>query len=184
MANPLSGLSGFSDDVNDLSFRIEGDSVEAVNSDDVNGLSLRLEGGSVEVATSDDVNDLGFRFKGETVEAATSDDIDDLSFRLEGKTVEEATNRVFKISDTYLLSDLKELTRPFGVRCNFVSSRSGKYISSNRTSCKSSYKNSRIRKSTSINCGCSRYIQFKGVDYHKMTVSGPVGYNGSLWCSF
>ena len=118
MANPLSGLSGFSDDVNDLSFRLEGDSVEAVTSDDVNGLSLRLEGVSVEVATSDDVNDLGFRFKGETVEAATSDDIDDLSFRLEGKTVEEATNRVFKISDTYSLFDLKELVRTFGVRCN------------------------------------------------------------------
>ena len=124
MTNPLSGLVRFSDDVNDL--------------------SLRLERESVESNTSDYINDIIYRLKGEIVKVDTSNNVNDISFRLEGETVKAATNRVLKIGDTYILFELKELIRSFGLRWNFISSRSKNYVSCYRVSCKSSYKNSLV----------------------------------------
>ena len=64
----------------------------------------------------------------------TSSDIDDLSIRNDREIVEVDTNRIFEIGDICVLSELKELIRTFGLRWNFVSSRSGKYISYNHAS--------------------------------------------------
>ena len=47
-------------------------------------------------------------------------------FQITYELVEEATYRAFKIGDTSLLDDLKELVRRFGLEWNFVSTRSGK----------------------------------------------------------
>ena len=169
------------DDENDLSFRLDGETIAvtttgrvvgAVTVDDVNDLSLRLGGEIVEDSTFNDVNDISFRLERETVVTGTVDDFSDLSLRLEGEAVETATNRIFKFGDIYTLSTLKELIRFFSLKWKFVSSRSGKYISCSRAS--RSYKKSLIRKYYSIKCGCDWSIRFKGVDYRKLCFSNPV----------
>ena len=49
--------------------------------------------------------------------------INDSYVRIKGQSVEEATNRIFKVGDKFILSDLKDLCRRFGLEWNFVSSR-------------------------------------------------------------
>ena len=44
-------------------------------------------------------------------------------FRVEGESVEEATNGNFKVGDRFILSDLEEFYRRFGLELNFVSYR-------------------------------------------------------------
>ena len=51
--------------------------------------------------------------------------IDDSYFRVKKELIEEATNRIFKVGDKFILSDLKEMCRRFGLEWNFVSSRNG-----------------------------------------------------------
>ena len=41
--------------------------------------------------------------------------IDDSCFRVKRELIEEATNRIFKIGDKFILSDLKEMCRRFGL---------------------------------------------------------------------
>jgi len=100
MANPLSGLTGFSVDVNDFSLRLEGDTVEADTDDDMNNLGFRLDGETVKFATIEN-SDLSFRSEGEVAvttneevaEAATNNDVNDLSLRVGGgEIVETSTN--------------------------------------------------------------------------------------------
>ena len=49
-------------------------------------------------------------------------------FRIADESVEKATYRVFKIGDTSVLVDLKDLCRRFGLEWNLVSRRSGKLL--------------------------------------------------------
>ena len=88
--------------------------------------------------------------------------INDSCFRVEGKSVEETTNRMFKVGDRFILSNLKIVYRSFVLEWNFVSSRN-----CNRPSCKISYVSCGIRKSSSITCGCSWLHRFKAVEYDK-----------------
>ena len=44
-------------------------------------------------------------------------------FRVEGESVEEATYGKFKVGDRFILSDLEEFCRRFGLELNFVSYR-------------------------------------------------------------
>ena len=81
--------------------------------------------------------------------------INDSCFRVEGESVEEATNRICKVGDRFISSNLKEICRRFGMGWNFVSSRNRKEISCNCVSRKISYVSSAIRKSLSITYGCS-----------------------------
>ena len=60
--------------------------------------------------------------------------IDDSCFRVEGESVEKSTIRILKVGDKFILSDVKELCRRFGLEWNFVSSRNSKTISYNRAS--------------------------------------------------
>ena len=60
--------------------------------------------------------------------------INDSCFRIERESVKEATNRMYK-----------ELCRNFGLEWNFASTRSGKTISCNRCSRRTSYVGSGIR---------------------------------------
>ena len=41
--------------------------------------------------------------------------IDDSCFRVKGELIEEATNRFFKVDDEFVLSDLKDMCRRFGL---------------------------------------------------------------------
>ena len=90
--------------------------------------------------------------------------INDSCFRIERESVKEATNRIYKVGDKYILSGLKELCRNFGLEWNFASTRSGKTISCNRGSRKTSYVGSGIRKSSSSMCSCSIFVCFRNVE--------------------
>ena len=89
--------------------------------------------------------------------------INDSCFRVEGDSVEEATNRIFKVGERFILSDLKELCHGFGLKWNFASSRNGKKICFNRASRGIYYVSCGIRKSSSITCGCSLLVRFRAV---------------------
>ena len=75
-------------------------------------------------------------------------------FRIADESIEEATYRVFTIGDISVLINLKDLVRRFGLQWNFVSRRSGKTRTCNRANRTSYFVNSRIRRSSSIVCGC------------------------------
>ena len=100
--------------------------------------------------------------------------IDDSCFRVEGELVEEATDRLFKIGDKFILSDLKEICRRFSLEWNFVSSRNGEKISCNRDSHKISFVNASIRKSSSIMCGCTWCVRFKDTERNKCSNTDSV----------
>ena len=74
-------------------------------------------------------------------------------FRIADEAVKEVTYEVFKIGDISLLDDLKELVRRFGLKWNFLSTKSSKNIPCNRASRTSSFVNSGIWKSSSNVCG-------------------------------
>ena len=80
MANHLSRLSSFLVDVNDFSFRLEGNIVETNTGDDENDLSFRLNGETAVVTNA-----------GEVVEAVTICDVNGLSLWLGGDIVEDST---------------------------------------------------------------------------------------------
>ena len=52
--------------------------------------------------------------------------IDDSCFRVKGELIGEVTNRILKVGDKFIPSDLKEMCPRFGIEWNFVSSRNGK----------------------------------------------------------
>ena len=62
--------------------------------------------------------------------------------------VEVATIRVFVVGHKFILSDLKELAHPFGLKWNVYTFRSG------FTSRKSKYLHQGLRSTTTITCGC------------------------------
>ena len=80
MANHLSRLSSFLVDVNDFSFRFEGNIVETNTGDDENDLSFRLNGETAVVTNA-----------GEVVEAVAICDVNGLSLWLGGEIVEDST---------------------------------------------------------------------------------------------
>ena len=87
---------------------------------------------------------------------------DDVSPRLESDaSIEVATTRVFVVGDRYLLSDLKKLTKSFGLKWNFVTYRTGARFLCNRAN-RSSKRYVGPRKYTSITCGCGWGIRFVG----------------------
>lgn len=85
-------------------------------------------------------------------------------FRFVHKSVELATNRVFKVGDNFVLSDLQDLVRRFGLAWNFVSARNGKRLTFNSASRRTSYISTGISKTSSIVCGCGWFICFTAVD--------------------
>ena len=90
--------------------------------------------------------------------------IDDSCFRVKGGLIEETTNRIFKVGDTFIIFDLKELCRRFGLEWNFASSRNGKQTSCNRASRKISFVGASIRKLSSITCERSWCIRFEDIE--------------------
>ena len=80
MANYLSRLSSFLTDVNDFSFRLEGNIVETNTGDDENDLSFRLDGETAVVTNA-----------GEVVGAVAICDVNGLSLWLGGEIVEDST---------------------------------------------------------------------------------------------
>ena len=95
-------------------------------------------------------------------------------FRIADESVKKTTNRIFKVGDISVLSDLKELIRRFGLEWNFVSTRSGKSITCNCDSRTSSFVASGLRKSSYIVCGCGWLVRFRGVEWQKCTNSDPI----------
>ena len=88
----------------------------------------------------------------------------DICLRIDSDTtVEVATERVFVVGHVYILDDLRQLAKSFGLAWQFCTARSGRSINCNRANRKSSYSNLGIRRSTSINCGCKWSIRFLGV---------------------
>lgn len=81
--------------------------------------------------------------------------INDSYFRIEGESVEETINIFFKIDDSFILFDLKELCCRFGLEWNFVSSRNGNSKSCNRASRKIYYVSTSIRNLSSITFDCN-----------------------------
>ena len=79
------------------------------------------------------------------------------------------------------MSDLKELCPRFGLEWNFVSIRSGKTITCNRTNRRISYVSSGIRKLSYIVCGCGWCGCFRGVEWKKCTNSDPVVIMALFW---
>ena len=87
---------------------------------------------------------------------------DDICPRLESDvSIEAATKRVFVVGDKFILSDLKELTKTFGLRCNFIPYRTGAIFRCNRAYRKDREKLG-LRQITSIKCGCEWSIRFVG----------------------
>ena len=93
--------------------------------------------------------------------------IDDSCFRVKGELIGEATNRILKVGDKFIPSDLKEMCPRFGIEWNFVSSRNGKKISCNHASRKISFVGASIRNTSSIACGRSWRVCFKDVERNK-----------------
>ena len=69
-------------------------------------------------------------------------------------TVEVATIRVFSVGNVYILDDLRQLAKSFSLAWQFRTTKSGMSISCNCTNHKFSYSSMRIKRSTSIRCGC------------------------------
>ena len=88
----------------------------------------------------------------------------DPCFRVVDESVELATEWIFKVGDIFVLSDLQDLVRRFGLAWNFVSSRNGRKLTCNRASRSSPYISTGVRKSSSIVCGCGWLVRFKGVN--------------------
>ena len=74
-----------------------------------------------------------------------------------------ATNRIFKVGDILVLSNLQDLVRRFDLAWNFVTSNNGRKLICNRDSRTSSYISTEVKKSSSIVCGCGWLVRFKGV---------------------
>ena len=88
---------------------------------------------------------------------------DDMCLRIDSDTsVEVATKRVFGVGHIYILDDLRQLAKSFGLAWQFCTARSGKAINCNRDNRKSNYSKMGVRRSTSINCGCKWSIRFLG----------------------
>ena len=62
----------------------------------------------------------------------------------------------------------------FGLRWNFVASRSGRRITSTRAYRPGNVKKSLVMTSSSITCGCIYVIRFRSVDPDKTTISDLV----------
>ena len=90
--------------------------------------------------------------------------IDDSYFRVKGWLIEGASNRIFEVGDKFILSDLKEMCRRFGLEWYFVSFRNGITISCNRACRKISFVGDSMRKTSYITCKCSWCVRFKDVE--------------------
>ena len=89
-------------------------------------------------------------------------------------TVEVATVRIFAVRHVYILDDLRQLAKSFGLAWQFCTARSGMSITCNRANRKSSYSGLGVRRSTSISCGCKWSIRFLGVVKCNNKSSDPV----------
>ena len=89
-------------------------------------------------------------------------------------TVEVATVRVFAVGHVYILDDLRQLAKSFGLAWQFCTTQYGRSITCNRANRKSSYSSLGIRRSTSISCGCKWSIRFLHVVKYNNKSSDPV----------
>ena len=62
------------------------------------------------------------------------------------QSVSEATTRLFRVGDVYVLSELRELTRSFGVKWYFITTHMGAIFVYNRASPPVAYKRKGIKK--------------------------------------
>ena len=101
----------------------------------------------------------------------------DICLRIDSDTtVEVATERIFVVEHIYMyiLDDLRQLAKSFGLAWQFCTARSGRARNCNRVNRKSSYTNLGISRSTSIICGCKWIIRFLGDVKCNHTTSNPV----------
>ena len=97
------------------------------------------------------------------------------NFKLEyDPSVEEDTERIFRLGDIHVLSDLKTMGHQFGMKLYFVTVRSGRWISCNHKTRYGNRKPYGIRNVASISCECDWDVRFKFLDSTKYTLSDIV----------